>query len=328
MSYTNSNDPSYKQYLKTNKLTDSFVNHLEYLKLKQIDSKELEEKQIKYCDTLVSNDDGSCRCFLDQISEIKNFTNEKNKFEAFKAKYNSIKTLNQNAEKEYQSKLNSLSNLNNKFLDIFEKIINYKGTIELISGSNVNDAVYKDLNMGNVYTYNDLEASVEKCINGIEGSDIKNEGKELVTPCVKFANKYNYKYNRPFIKAQLEKFISEEYPKVVPEFVIPKPKLEKLPTYELPPLRPDIKCCGTNIKVAGTENSTNIINKVINYCKNISVKDNLNENQTKTKNENVFAKIGNSITFCGDNTKTIIASIVVSLVSLVLLICILAFFSV
>ena len=124
MSYTNSNDPSYKQYLKTNKLTDSFVNHLEYLKLKQIDSKELEEKQIKYCDTLVSNDDGSCRCFLDQISEIKNFTNEKNKFEAFKAKYNSIKTLNQNAEKEYQSKLNSLSNLNNKFLDIFEKIIN------------------------------------------------------------------------------------------------------------------------------------------------------------------------------------------------------------
>lgn len=326
MSFTHSNEPSYKQYLKTNKLTDSFVNHLDYLKLKQIDSKELEEKQIKYCDTLVSNDDGSCGCFLDQVSELKNFTKEKTKFQAFEAEYNSIKTLNQNAEKEYQFKLNSLSNLNDKFLDIFEKIINYKGTIELIKGSNVNDAVYKDLNMGNEYTYNDLEESVEKCINGIEGSDIKNEGKELVTPCVKFSNKYNYKYNRKFIKAQFEKFIREEYPKVVPEFVIHKPKLEKLPTYELPPLRPDIKCCGTNIKIDGTENSRNIINKVINYCKKISVKDNLKKNENQT--ENAFAKIGNSITFCGDNTKTIIASIFVSLVSLVLLICILAFFNV
>ena len=101
MSYANSNESSYQQYLKRNKLTDSFDNHLEYLKIGEIDSKKIQEKQQKYCNIVASDDDGSCGCFLDQVSELKSFANEKDKFEAFKAKYNSIYTLNKNAEKNW-----------------------------------------------------------------------------------------------------------------------------------------------------------------------------------------------------------------------------------
>jgi hypothetical protein len=61
---------------EANKLTDTFANHLEYLKfIREIDSNE----QKKYCETIVS-DDGSCGCFSEQ-SELKTIADNKNNFE-------------------------------------------------------------------------------------------------------------------------------------------------------------------------------------------------------------------------------------------------------
>ena len=76
MSNTSIYESSYASYLEANKLTDTFANHLEYLKfIREIDSNEIE----KNCETIVS-DDGSCGCFLAQVSEVKSVADNKNKF--------------------------------------------------------------------------------------------------------------------------------------------------------------------------------------------------------------------------------------------------------
>lgn len=67
---------------EANKLTDTFANHLEYLKfIREIDSNANEiEKQKKYRETIVS-DDGSSGCFLEDVSELKTIADKKNNFE-------------------------------------------------------------------------------------------------------------------------------------------------------------------------------------------------------------------------------------------------------
>jgi hypothetical protein len=59
-------------------LTDTFANHLAYLRfIREIDSNEI-EKQKEYYKTVVS-DNGSCGCFLGQVSELKTIADDKNK---------------------------------------------------------------------------------------------------------------------------------------------------------------------------------------------------------------------------------------------------------
>ncbi len=80
------------------------------------------------------------------------------------------------------------------------------------------------------------------------------------------------------------------------------------------------------------ENQKKYCNTVINSCKKIFVEKKLKEKEeetpvSKVEKEDVFANFVKSINSNSD-TKVIISGILVFLVSLVLLICILAFFSV
>ena len=450
MSNPTTDESSYKKYLETNKLSDTFANHLAYLKFsRELDSTEI-EKQKEYCTRVVS-DDGSCACFLAQVSELKAVASEKDNLAAFNANINKINSDNAKEKKEYEDKRNTLLDLNTKFLKNFKEIINYRGTLNRTTGTTDRDSIYKDIRTGDKqYTYSNILQSVENCIKGIQGSDtnINGEGIEFEPPCVRLAPSYTYKYNlngiknemdkyrkgitgpteimnfikklsvfednyrnllkelgnfrgnivrtgaantgyiytdkiskktynaddftaalnacmrgstKPpnntvaaeidlmpetcknenteytykyssqFIKGRLEKFIEEEYPKIVKEFMpvelIPKP----LPAYVSPPARPAIKCCDTSITLNGNETQSNIINQLMNSCKKSektppNVEKEAVMYQPKDEKEDVLVKIAKFISSSSDTTKKIFAGILIALVSSVpFLICVLAY---
>lgn len=118
MSNTSIYESSYASYLEANKLTDTFANHLEYLKfIREIDSNEI-EKQKKNCETIVS-DDGSCGCFLAQVSEVKSVADNKKKYIKNKLNEVDISVLKPKVQEDVFAKIERTISLSNDTKIIF-----------------------------------------------------------------------------------------------------------------------------------------------------------------------------------------------------------------
>jgi hypothetical protein len=90
-----SDESSYKQYLKENILTDSFGNHLLYLKNNiEMDSEEI-EKQKKYCNTVIN----SCKKnFVEKKLKEKEEDTPASKVEKEDVFVNFVKSINSNSD--------------------------------------------------------------------------------------------------------------------------------------------------------------------------------------------------------------------------------------